>query len=73
MPYIARDPDGELTIFSDKPIVTDEGYYDTDGDGTFTVLPSDWFPALTADDGPAEIVGPGKAVIGNIVFDVRAM
>ena len=69
MPYIARDPDNKITVFEKKPFATEEGYYDVD-DGSFTELPSDWFPELTFDDGPAEIVAPGKAVVGAIMFNV---
>lgn len=69
MPYIARDTDGKITVFENKPYAVECGDYDVDT-GDFIVLPSDWFPELTFDDGPAEIVAPGKAVVGAITFNV---
>ena len=51
--WVARDCDGQTTMYLDKPQRTDDGldsYY-----GDYFSLPYDYFPSLTLDDEPIEV------------------
>lgn len=55
--WIARDKDGTLTIFDDKPILDCDNWYNEDEyAGNFSIIASTFFPEITFENSPKELI-----------------
>lgn len=54
--WIARDIDGELTIFEECPKRSDVGvWYPVDEQSFCKILPIRWFPEVTFENSPKQV------------------
>ena len=55
--WIARDRNGELYIYTDKPTKNDKyGYFYDEDDGNFDHIWDGFFPEVTWENSPKELV-----------------
>lgn len=55
--WIARDKDGTLAIFENKPIlVYDNSWYVEDCDEEFSIINKDMFPEVTFENSPKQLI-----------------
>ena len=56
--WIARDKDGTLAIFENKPIIDydDDAWYGEDADEEFSIINRDMFPEITFENSPKQLI-----------------
>ena len=55
--WIARDKDGTLSLFKNKPILDiDNAWYCRDDDEDFSIVNNDMFPELTFENSPKQLI-----------------
>ncbi len=53
--WVARDEDGEIFFYRDKPIRDKSFWYDFFSEGSYFGLPRDFFPDVTWESDPLEV------------------
>lgn len=55
--WIARDKDGTLAMFKNKPILDiDNAWYCEDCDDDFSIVNKDMFPEVTFENSPKQLI-----------------
>lgn len=55
--WVARDKDGTLAMFKNKPILDiDNDWYCEDCDGDFSIVNKDMFPEVTFENSPKQLI-----------------
>lgn len=55
--WIARDKDGTLAMFENKPILdVDNAWYCGDADKDFSIINRDMFPEITFENSPKQLI-----------------